>query len=74
LRDIEEDEELRGNLNLFKAQEAAAAADAMMEDADVDDDEEDFPEIKVDDLLDEMDNLNIVSGLYLASLDHESRS
>ncbi|ORY92706.1 RNA binding protein [Leucosporidium creatinivorum] len=61
LRDIEEDEELRGNLNLFKAQEAGPAEDAMIEDSDVDDEEEDFPEIKVDDLLDEMDNLNIVS-------------
>lgn len=38
-----------------------------MEDSDVDDEEEDFPEIKVDDLLDEMDNLNIVS-IYFAEL------
>lgn len=59
MRDIEEDEELRANLNLFKAPKAED--NAMMEESDIEDEEEDFPEINVDALLDEMDNLNIVS-------------
>lgn len=39
----------------------------------MDDEEEDFPEIKVDDLLDEMDNLNLV-GLCFTLIRSGSRS
>lgn len=61
LQDLEEDEELRQTVQLFKDPSAAQReADAMQDDADEgddDEDDEDFPEIKVDDLLDEMDAL-----------------
>ena len=67
LQDLEEDEELRQTVQLFKDPNAAQAqADTMRdEDGDTDleggsdDDDDDFPEIRVDDLLDEMDALAI---------------
>lgn len=52
LRDLEEDPTMRETIDLFKDQQAAAAkADAMSEDA-WSDEEEDFPEIEVDELQD----------------------
>ncbi|GAA5939380.1 hypothetical protein JCM3775_001691 [Rhodotorula graminis] len=67
LQDLEEDEELRQTVQLFKDPNAAQAqTDTMHDDGDTDldggdddDDEDDFPEIRVDDLLDEMDALAI---------------
>ncbi|KAI8926517.1 NMD3 family-domain-containing protein [Entophlyctis helioformis] len=73
LRDVEEDPELRGMLNLYKGSgvvggAAAAGAnngDDMDEDGDADmedddeDPEEDFPEIDIDDLLDDMEQMQL---------------
>lgn len=53
LRDLEEDEELRGTVQLFKDGEKAGDVH-MMDESDVEDAEEDFPEIDVSQLLDEM--------------------
>ena len=69
LRDLEEDEELRANVQLFKAAptKAAPVGDEMDTDGeagtDDDDDDEDgeMPKINVDELLDDMEGLNIVS-------------
>ena len=59
LRDLEEDEELRAGVNLFKAQQAEKQRDEdAMTESEFDEDDE-FPEINVNDLLDEMDNLAI---------------
>ncbi|KAI5477654.1 hypothetical protein MNV49_006040 [Pseudohyphozyma bogoriensis] len=56
LRDLEEDEELRQTINLFKDTSAKPTVDESdMED----DDDEELPEIRIDELLDEMDALNI---------------
>ena len=64
LQDIEEDEELRAGLNLFKSSKPAPAeTGTIMEESDVEgDDDDDFPEIKVDELLDEMSGLNLEDG------------
>ncbi|KDQ09107.1 hypothetical protein BOTBODRAFT_37351 [Botryobasidium botryosum FD-172 SS1] len=88
LRDLEEDPELRMNVNLYKAAgsakprggkgKAAYAMDvepqpeqqpvsvqpghAEMEDGEEADDEVDFPEIKLDELLDDFDGLAIKDG------------
>jgi len=70
LRDLEEDPELRQNVQLFKAKPSAAkkklAADAMdVSEADNESvtetemDDDDFPKIQLDELLDEMDGLNL---------------
>ncbi|GAA5970898.1 hypothetical protein JCM11641_004499 [Rhodosporidiobolus odoratus] len=62
LRDIEEDNELRQTVQLFKDQASAEQqAHAMAEDTDAEA-EEDFPEINVDDLLDDMEGLQIEEG------------
>jgi nonsense-mediated mRNA decay protein 3 len=70
LRDIEEDQELRSTLTLYKAKndkrrpegmegiegvENGAAEDEMEEDSE----EEDVPKINIDELLDEFDELNV---------------
>ncbi|SCV74009.1 BQ2448_6441 [Microbotryum intermedium] len=60
LRDIEEDEEMRQTLRLFKDPKALQQQEnEMIEELDVEDAEDDFPEINVDDLLDDMEGLNI---------------
>lgn len=69
MRDLEEDEELRANVQLFKAAptKAAAIGDEMdtdgegATDAEDDEDDDEMPKINVDELLDEMEGLNIVS-------------
>lgn len=53
LRDLEEDEELRGTVQLFKNGDKAGDV-AMMDESDVEDAEEDFPEIDMSQLMDEM--------------------
>lgn len=61
LQDVEEDPELRGMMNLFKNADAAAAADPdeqMMMDSE-EEPETDFPEIDVDDLLDEINEMKL---------------
>ncbi|KAJ3273164.1 hypothetical protein HK104_004313 [Borealophlyctis nickersoniae] len=62
LQDIEEDPELRGMINLYKDPNAKAKAKAEEEDAMMDEEEEpeeDFPQIKMDELLDDMENMTI---------------
>ncbi len=65
LRDVEEDAELRGMMNLFKAEAATHAAASEGEDDDdemmnsEEEPEEDFPEISMDELLEDMGDMNI---------------
>lgn len=65
LRDLEEDPEMRQTIQLFRDPNAgegggAAKADDMADDTDVDEDEEeDFPEIQVDELADELENIGL---------------
>nr|KAJ3420091.1 hypothetical protein HK105_006093 [Polyrhizophydium stewartii] len=60
LRDVEEDPELRGMINLYKAPTAAGKAEDDVSMADSEEEpEEDFPEINVDELLDDMENMRI---------------
>ncbi|KAJ3352647.1 hypothetical protein HDU91_005982, partial [Kappamyces sp. JEL0680] len=60
LRDVEEDPELRGMMNLFKTEDTmAAAGDADDEMASEEEAEEDFPEINMDELLEDMGEMNI---------------
>ena len=64
LRDIEEDVELRAAVNLYKAEDKAKGDMEMDEDGatatDGDGDQEaDFPEIKLDDLLDNFDEMTL---------------
>ncbi|KAI8865357.1 NMD3-domain-containing protein, partial [Ramicandelaber brevisporus] len=51
LRDIEEDPELRATINLYKSEQAQPAVRLAR---DADEAQEDFPEIKLEELLDEM--------------------
>jgi nonsense-mediated mRNA decay protein 3 len=67
LRDVEEDDDLQGVLNLYKAQKAAKRKEALEADQmsiaeteGEEDDEGDAPQISMDDLLDDMEELNIV--------------
>jgi nonsense-mediated mRNA decay protein 3 len=60
LQDLEEDEELRQNINLYKTDKATATAETEDEDAmddDISDDE--APQIDIDELLDELDEMNL---------------
>lgn len=63
LRDLEEDEELRQTINIFKDPNKVVADDAMAEDGDTDidddDEEEDLPQIRLEELLDEMNDLKL---------------
>jgi len=64
LRELEEDPELRGNVNLYKADGEPArkpAADSMDVDDATDDEEEepDFPEVKLDELLNDFEEMSI---------------
>lgn len=59
LADLEEDPELRAQINLFKAEGAIAPAKPNEGDMDVDDEEADFPEVTVDELLDDMEGLSL---------------
>jgi nonsense-mediated mRNA decay protein 3 len=59
LRDVEEDTELRNTMALYKArQKAKADADAMSV-VETDDGEDETPQINMDELLDEFDELNV---------------
>lgn len=58
MQDLEEDVEMRSAVNLFKSKNVPVGNDAM----DVDDDvapEEDFPEVKMEELLDLVENLQL---------------
>ncbi|KAL2761077.1 hypothetical protein ACRALDRAFT_2024935 [Sodiomyces alcalophilus JCM 7366] len=58
LRDVEEDEELRANMALYRAREKKADPDAMSV-AETDGGDDDAPKISMDELLDDMDELEI---------------
>lgn len=58
LRDVEEDQELRQTLDLYKARNRAPAQGDMDMDEDSESDDE-APKINVDELLDEFDELNM---------------
>ncbi|KAI9234504.1 MAG: NMD3 family-domain-containing protein [Podila humilis] len=59
LRDLEEDPELRSTVNLYKSDKVKKEADHAMESDSEFDDEEGFPEIQLDELL---DNLKLDDG------------
>lgn len=68
LQDIQEDPELRAEMQLFKDKTAIERKEnAMDEDTDAETgdeggDDDDYPEINVDELLDDMDNLDLEDG------------
>ena len=64
LRDIEEDEELRAMVNLYKdpKQQEKQVRQEMIMSEEEEEAEEDFPHINVEDLLDDMENLNITDA------------
>lgn len=62
LRDVEEDPEMRAAVNLFKdpnAQPALETAPMQAEDDEDEPEEEDFPEVNVDELLDEFNDMGL---------------
>lgn len=59
LHQLELDPEMRSQINLFKAGDAPQKRPVADGDMDVDDQEADFPEVTMDELLDDMDNLTI---------------
>lgn len=61
LRDVEEDQELRQTLDLYKNRQYQVRADQMDEDGDddMDEDGQAVPKINMDDLLDDFDELNM---------------
>ncbi|KAJ5256614.1 NMD protein affecting ribosome stability and mRNA decay [Penicillium angulare] len=58
LRDIEEDQELRHTLDLYKSRKQAQATDAMDEEED-NESEDETPQINMEELLDDFDELNM---------------
>lgn len=58
LRDVEEDDEFRANMALYKAKEQKADPDAMSV-VETEDGTDDAPKISMDELLDDMDELEI---------------
>ncbi|RAH48932.1 ribosome-binding protein NMD3 [Aspergillus brunneoviolaceus CBS 621.78] len=58
LRDVEEDEELRQTLDLYKVRKQPQPADAMDEEED-NESEDETPQINMDELLDDFDELNM---------------
>ena len=59
LRDVEEDTELRQTLALYKAQQAQKAADEMSVAETSDGEEDEVPQINMDELLDEFDEMKM---------------
>lgn len=58
LRDIEEDVELRGMINLYKDAQDDQSNDNAMEDSG-DETEEDFPEIDIEELLEDVEQMKL---------------
>lgn len=58
LQDLEQDPELRGNLNLYRNKDAAAAAAAASE-METDDEDDDGLQIPMDQLIDEMEDMGM---------------
>ncbi|KAM3086257.1 ribosome-binding protein [Clarireedia jacksonii] len=59
LRDVEEDNELRQTLALYKAQKVQKDKDAMSVAETSDEEDDEAPKIDMDELLDEFDDLNV---------------
>lgn len=59
LRDVEEDEELRATMALYRAQQAKKAADEMSVVETDDGEEDETPKIDMEELLDEFDELKV---------------
>jgi len=62
LRELEEDPDMRQQIQLFKAGGQVphpTAATSAMADDEMDDDEADFPDVNVDELLDDMTGLSL---------------
>jgi nonsense-mediated mRNA decay protein 3 len=59
LRDVEEDAELRQTMALYKAQQQAKRDAEAMSVVETDDGEDETPQINMDELLDEFDELNV---------------
>ena len=59
LRDVEEDTELRNTLALYKAQQQAKADAEAMSVVETDDGEDETPQIDMDELLVEFDELQV---------------
>ncbi|KAF7596736.1 ribosome-binding protein [Aspergillus hancockii] len=57
LRDVEEDQELRGTIEVYKARKQQAATGGM--EVDEDSEDEGVPKINMDELLDDFDELNM---------------
>ena len=72
LRDVEEDPELRQMMNLFKNAEAVAAPDPDDEMLDSEEEPEaDFPDIGIDELLDDIQEMKIDDDSDMAELHEE---
>ncbi|KAK4705188.1 60S ribosomal export protein NMD3, partial [Phenoliferia sp. Uapishka_3] len=59
LRDLEEDEELRGTVNLYKGEKREEYPSVDDSDMETDNEEDDLPQIRLDELLDEMAEMTI---------------
>lgn len=59
LRDVEEDTELRNTMALFKAQQKSKADAEAMSVVETDDGEDETPQIDMDELLDDFDDLHV---------------
>ena len=59
LQDVEEDQELRGTLDLYKNRNAARPSDGGDDGMDEDESEDEAPKINMDELLDDFDELNV---------------
>ncbi|TDZ14783.1 60S ribosomal export protein NMD3 [Colletotrichum sidae] len=59
LRDVEEDDEFRATMAVYRAQKQAKADPDAMSIAETEDDDEDAPRVDMDELLDDMDELQI---------------
>ena len=55
LQELEEDEELRQTINMYKADEGQP----QKEEDDIEEDEDDAPRIAIDELLDELDDMTL---------------
>jgi nonsense-mediated mRNA decay protein 3 len=59
LRDVEEDTELRQTMALYKAQQQAKKDAEAMSVVETEDGDDETPQINMDELLDEFDELNV---------------
>ncbi|KAJ3129816.1 hypothetical protein HK098_008050 [Nowakowskiella sp. JEL0407] len=62
MRDLEEDAELRGMVNLYKAPKRGGEPEQEDEEDMEDEDDEEFPEISVNELLDDLEGMTLEDG------------